>query len=170
MPDLLTHLLAAHAMRRVSEIRRSRLFAKRLIALFFLGAILPDLFNKPLTILFNYEWVYWLTMPTHTPIGCLFLCYVIVMLTPKNERSLFLGALLSGCGLHLGLDLLQKHISSGGYFWLFPFSWKTFQIPLFWPSQSIRFIPVLLLFVGLLEWKAIIRRRKGKSFFCNSVE
>ena len=158
MPDLLTHILAAQALRRLPEIRRGRLFTLRLAAFFLLGAILPDLLNRPFTIVTGQLWVSWLTMPTHTPAGCLLLCYLIAMLVPfQDERKSLFFSLLLGCGLHFGLDILQRHIGGGGYFWLFPFSWHRFQVPLFWPVNAICGIPFLLAAAVLLEW--ILRRR-----------
>ena len=157
----MTHLLAAHIARRVAEIGRIRLFALRLVAFFLIGTILPDLLNKPLTIMFHQEWVYWLTMPTHTPAGCLLLSYIIAMLIPfQAERSSLFFAMYLGCGSHWGLDLLQRHIG-GGYFWLFPFSWKTFEIPLFWSSETIMAIPFLLVVVIVLEWAGWLRVQNG---------
>jgi hypothetical protein len=159
MPDLLTHLLAAHAVRRLPEIKLGRLFDLRLVTFFLLGAILPDLLNRPFTIVTGQLWVSWLTMPTHTPVGCLLLCYIIAMLVPfqAERKSLFI-AMFLGCGLHFGLDILQRHIGGGGYFWLFPFSWQRFHVPLFWSSNAIYGIPFLLVLVVLLEW--FVQRRK----------
>jgi hypothetical protein len=159
LPDLATHLAGAHLARRLLELARGQESTGRQATLLYLGTILPDLISKPPTIVFSASWVYWLTMPTHTPLGTLLLCYLIALCLEEKERPLGLALLGAGAGLHYLLDLLQKHISSGSYFYFFPFSWKTFHIPLFWPSDSILAVPWLILAILLVEW--VGRGRRG---------
>ncbi len=150
MPDLLTHYTAAYFLTRSSAFSRFR-------SLFYLGTILPDIISRPIYILVPKLAVY--TVAMHTPVFLLFLSLFLTEFfqndIKKNARNyLFMGILL-----HLALDLLQKHLV-GGYFWFFPFSWKTFEIGLFWPEAPLQFAPVWVLLILLTEAIYYIRKRK----------
>lgn len=153
MPDLITHSAAAYF------VTRSR-FWQKFRTLFFLGTILPDLLSRPFYILFPK--LFKLTTAMHTPIFVLLFCLLLAQLF-KSQRKQALSALLAGSGLHFGLDLLQRHLI-GGYFWLFPFSWRTFEIGLFWPEDTVRLIPVWLSLIitseCILWWKNHRKRIK----------
>lgn len=158
MPDLATHLAATHLARRIVEATRGGQASGRQATLLYLGAILPDLFSKPPTILFSASWVYWLSMPTHTPLGTMLLCYLVAMQLEEKERPLGLALLGAGAALHYVMDLIQTHVSSGAYYYFFPLSWKTFHIPLFWPSDSVLAVPWLMGAVLLVEGAKFFRR------------
>lgn len=145
VPDLITHISAAHLLRRGYEARYGY-FTSKYMVLFYLGSILPDLIARPATILFPQTWILWLTMPAHSPIGCLIISYIIVLLCKENFRNICFKFLAFGCIIHFALDIMQKHVLNGSYYLLFPLSWFVFNIPLFWPSDSvIAVIPLLLL-------------------------
>jgi membrane-bound metal-dependent hydrolase YbcI (DUF457 family) len=151
MPDLLTHLAAAHIVRRTGEISRCRVYRSQDYTMFYLGSILPDLIVRPLSILFDNQSVYWFFSPTHFPLVLVLMSYVIVMFFKESSRKKFFLLLMLGNGLHCVLDVLQKNIALEGYYWFFPFSWKTFSLQLFWPSDSILAIPFLLVIIVVLE-------------------
>lgn len=151
MPDLFTHLAAAHIARRTVEIKRAVPSSQHSYTMFYLGTILPDIISRPPTILFQEQSVYWFVEQTHTPFALLFMSYLIVMFIKEKSRIKYFVILLYGIGLHCLLDLMQKHLASGTYYWFFPFSWETFNIPLFWPSDSILAIPFLLIVIGIYE-------------------
>ncbi len=151
MPDLLTHLAMAHIVRRTSEIAQHKIYIPQTYTMFYLGSILPDLIVRPFTMVFHSRGVYWFLSPTHLPLGLVLLCYIIAMCFHKSHRKKFFGLLMLGSGLHCFLDVLQKHLTSGDYHWFFPFSWKTFSLQLFWPSDSILALPFLLVIFIILE-------------------
>lgn len=150
MPDLLTHVLAGHFITRPKSYRE----------LFFVGLILPDLLGR-LPMVF-YKNSYWFVSPGHTPIGVLLGAYLITFLfEPAIRKTAFLN-LVVGASIHLLLDLFQRHITDA-YYWLFPFAWKSFEIPLFWPDQSLDALPYLLVAAGLfclLKRKLAARKRQ----------
>ena len=148
MPDLITHAAAAYFASRAKRFANHR-------AAFYLGTVLPDLISRPLYIIKPELFVY--AVAIHTPI---FLTVFSLLLAELFDEKLQRGVrifLLAGVGLHLFLDLLQRHIGSG-YFWFFPFSWKSFEIGFFWPETPLSLAP---LWIGLvLATEAIIRLRR----------
>ncbi len=89
------------------------------------------------------------------------LCLGAVFLFPREMRTSCLGWLLAGSGFHFLLDLLQKTVLAGNYYWFFPFSFERFQFGLFWPDESVFAIPLLLILA--LGAESIHRRRQGRS-------
>lgn len=152
MPDLLTHLAAAHLARRAYEITQQAICPPQTATMFYVGSILPDLLIKPLAIIASSQNVIWFLTPTHVPVGVALISYAVVMLLPEAARPRFFRLLLLGSVLHFGLDLLQKHLTAGAYYWFFPFSWWTFHLPLFWPSDSILGLPALGGLIIMAEW------------------
>ena len=148
MPDLVTHMAAAYFIVRSSRFRRYRIF-------FYLGTILPDLLSRPIHIL-RPQW-YFFSIAVHTPLFILVCCLLTAELFPSFRRRTVFGYLFVGVLLHFLLDLLQRHLGDG-YYWLFPFSWQTFEFGLFWPESSLAFIPLWAAIILLIEW-AFYRRR-----------
>ncbi|MDI6640418.1 MAG: zinc dependent phospholipase C family protein, partial [Methanocellales archaeon] len=111
-------------------------------SLIYLGTILPDVltrFNDFLMHDFN-----WFFTPLHTPLVMFLTCLLITYLFEENRRKMVFISLMIGSFLHLFLDVLQIHWVTT-YYLFYPFSWEKFEFGLFWPHQSIYFIPVLLL-------------------------
>ena len=146
MPDLLTHALVGYLTTRPRRYRE----------LFFVGLVLPDLLGR-LPMVF-YKKSYWFINPGHTPMGVLLGAYLMTFLFEARVRTVIFRNLLIGASIHLFLDMLQKHLTAA-YFWFFPFTWKTFEIPLFWPEQSIYAIPFVLAAIGVVQ---LIRRKLAK--------
>ncbi len=151
MPDLLTHYLSA----RILTVKSGT----RLISLFFMGTILPDVLSRVpsivIAILFGtYDChLGWFWAILHSPIVLILVCFLMTFFFEENLRKSVFRFLIFGVVLHLGLDMLQKTFTSGsGYLWFFPFSFKSFNIPLFWPDQSLYFIPVLLVILIFIWW------------------
>ncbi len=146
MPDLVTHTAAAYFLSRHRTFARFR-------ALFYLGTILPDILARPVHILMPSLYTY--SVAIHTPLFMvLFTLLFGELLHPSIKRSgmLYLSA---GILLHFILDLFQKHLATG-YFWLFPFSWSSFEIGLFWPEVPVSLIPLwcaLVLITEFILWK-----------------
>jgi hypothetical protein len=147
MPDLVTHLCSA-------QLARRGLFG-RFFPLFALGAILPDILSRPAHILFpaTYGFVH----PFHSPVVCILYCaFIALLFVPALRRASFT-CLLAGVALHLALDAFQKQLGPE-YLWLFPFSWRSGCIGLFWPEQALFFLPVTL---GVTAAVTAWRRRWG---------
>ncbi len=147
MPDLITHTAAAYFIIRSQRWQKYR-------TLFYLGAILPDILSRPFYILFPK--LFKLTTAVHTPIFVVIFCLLLSQLFEQSLRKAVFWALSIGSSLHFSMDLCQRHLI-GGYFWLFPFSWRTFEFGLFWPEDTVRLIPVWLGLIlaseGILWWK-----------------
>jgi len=150
MPDLLTHYTAAYFVSRSSAFSRFR-------AIFYLGTLLPDIISRPFYIFVPQLAVY--TVAMHTPVFIIFLCLFLTELFQSAVKVPVRKYLFGGVLLHFVLDLFQKHLVDG-YFWLFPFSWKSFEIGLFWPDAPLKFTPVWILLIFLTEYAYYIKKRK----------
>lgn len=147
MPDLVTHTFAAWLLVRPERWQRSRL-------LFFLGTLMPDLVSRPIYILMPRLGGY--TLAIHTPlfmIGCGLLAAEFMAEPLRRTARL---AITSGILLHFFLDAMQRHLTAG-YYWFFPFSWKSFELGWFWPEEMVGWVPlwlaVMVVVEGMLAWR-----------------
>lgn len=155
MPDLASHALIAYFV--------SLPFKKRYkVAVFLLGAILPDLFSESLFYFIRTNRQRWLSYPTHSPIYLFLLCLVISLLFEQSKRRVVFICLFAGSGLHIFLDGLQKHFDSN-LFWFFPFSWHSFSLGLFWPENTLFVVPFLTIALGIVLF---FKRNHGKRTIC----
>lgn len=158
MPDLITHCSVAYLFKWIFRDK---------LALFVLGTILPDLLTRGLFIIFPP--LVTLLQPMHTPFVLIFICYFLCLFFEEGIRKGVFIALLSGSCLHLFLDLFQIHIGKEEYLWFFPFSWKSYEIGLFWPEASVLTIPFWIILILVSErsfiWSTIrkpfCRRKEG---------
>lgn len=134
MPDGLFHIAAADLAGRC----RSRELPHLL-----LGAILPDLISRP-AARFLPRQLDWAVHALHAPavVALLALAYLLIAV-PEARRRRAGRALLLGAFTHYALDALQIEVRPG-YFWLFPFSWVSGNLGIFWPEQSLTGLPFLL--------------------------
>jgi len=148
MPDLITHVAAAHLLRRPFELKSHDSATVPMRVLFYLGTILPDILTRPWYILFpaTMEWTY----PLHTPAGMILVCSLLALFMAPSIRMKAYLHLLGGGALHFLLDACQKHLSNNE-FWFYPFSWRGFGFQLFWSGEVIPFIPYMILAVVLME-------------------
>ncbi len=151
MPDLLTHVATGYLARGAAP---KRLHPGVLI----LGVILPDIVTRPIYIV--WPDAYWFVKPLHTPLGLVLLSLAVSGLFVPRDRQRALINLLAGSGLHLALDLLQKHLV-GGYALLFPWTWKSWEIGLIWPEQTLWLLPVWLALCCLVFWRKKTGQRKA---------
>jgi len=152
MPDLITHIAGAYLAGRGMKIARGA-------ALFYLGAMLPDLITRPFHIL--YPRLLPATMGLHAPVPVFLACWLISLLFRIDQRRPVFWLLFSGSLLHFLMDTAQKHLT-GGYIWLFPFSGRQYSWGFIWPETSIRFLPITILIVlPFLAWN-IWRNRKAR--------
>ena len=148
MPDLVTHSAAAYFLSRHHSFDRYRV-------LFYLGTILPDILSRPIHIIFPQLYSY--TIAIHTPLFmAIFTLFFCEFFQPELRHIVakYLGA---GIVLHFFLDMFQKHLSDG-YYWFFPFSWKSFEIGMFWPETPVRLIPLWCVLV--LSTEVLLRAKR----------
>jgi len=144
MPDLVTHLSIAYLIKRWTTLLKYS-------TIFYVGAILPDLATRPFYILFPAT--FWAVLPLHAPIPLLCVCVLIAYLFDEKSRKGVFIYLASGTFLHLLLDFFQKHIEPE-FMPLFPFSWKAFELGLFWAEDSLYAIPLWIFLILLTEFIA----------------
>ena len=165
MPELVTHTLVTVFIRRSARAHYPVLL---------LGAVLPDLIHRGGSILL--DWVLkprlltpddipasWYLTPFNSPFGIVAVAYGLALLCEASIRRDVFRWLCIGIGSHFFLDRLQRILpghEAGGYPWLFPFSWYSNTIGLFWPEDSLYAIPGLVIVVFIWEWR--IRRRESK--------
>jgi len=151
MPDLATHVGLLYVFVRLFQPKLT-IFSRKpyLFVILCLGTILPDVLTRvPLVILARE--VFFFFAPLHTPVLLFLTCYLTSMLFEVNLRKSIFIILIFGAALHLFLDSLQKTIGDNGYPWFFPFSLKTFNFGLFWPTESIFFIPIILITIIVIH-------------------
>ncbi|UCC40167.1 MAG: hypothetical protein JSV96_01545 [Candidatus Aminicenantes bacterium] len=149
MPDLVTHFAAAYFLKIPHSWARFRVP-------FYLGALLPDLLARSLTIL--YAPAGRALYSLHTPFVSVIVCFLIVQFFEREVRAGVRTNLLMGVTLHFCLDIFQKHVT-GSYYWFFPFNWRTFNIGLIWPEDSLRIVPVLIIVMIAVEVTIQIQKR-----------
>ncbi len=150
MPDLVTHTAAAYFLSRSRRFEQVR-------ALFYLGALLPDLLARPIYILFPK--LFFFTVAIHTPAFMIIVTLLFSEFFPGKSRSAAATWLFAGIMLHFMLDFFQRHLLTG-YYWLFPFSWRSFELPLFWPETPVRFIPLWIALIAATEAALFLRKRR----------
>ena len=148
MPDLLTHLIIAQGCR--TAVRGDALTPWYLV-----GTVLPDILTRPFSIVLPR--LFWFFMPLHTPVGLFLVCTLISQFVPAPSRRSVFYNLLGGAALHLLLDILQAHIA-GSYYLLFPFSWWSFELALFWPEDSLYLLPLWVAGALWLSANALMHR------------
>lgn len=135
MPELVTHTVAAYLIRK-----RNIPTADLLIYLF--GAMLPDLLTRPFMIL--YPPIRYFVNVLHTPVALVLVIYLIAQYFEDSIRNKVMKLLALGTFTHLFLDLFQNSIQYRGYSWFFPFTFWDFRIGLFWPEDSVSYLPITL--------------------------
>ena len=142
MPDLITHLSISYFLNTPIKIFRYS-------ALFYAGAVLPDLASRAVSI--PYHPAEFALYPLHTPLGIVLLCLLLSFFFAEEGRKQVFVSLVAGASLHLFLDLFQKHLQPG-YALLFPFSWRAFEFGLFWPETIVSLVPLWILIIGVMEF------------------
>jgi len=148
MPDLITHSIFNHIVRRFYDIKKNHSPFSGVIIFFYLGTILPDILTRPVYIIFpeTHDYIIFL----HTPAAIFFFSLLLVQFLNDNIRKAAFINIIAGSYLHFILDALQKQVT-GNNFWLFPVSWHNFGYGLFWASQYLSFLPVSIFILIVLE-------------------
>ena len=162
MADLITHAAVGYLLHSVFPARW-----RWSAPVFVAGNVLPDLLSRlpslglrvvaevlPVPLAAIYLWE-----PLHMPAGMVLSSYAIALLSVAAGRRRVFWALLSGMGLHLGLDLLQDHLGVG-YMLLYPLSTDTYELGLIGSEATVPLAPVLAL-LALLRWRWL--RRAARS-------
>lgn len=140
MPDLITHSLFVYPAKKK--------WPKHILFL-LIGSILPDLLGRILGVFISDSTlVNWFQLTIHTPFSLLLFTYSLSFFFPEKERKTIFTFLIAGVFAHFFLDLFQKTFVLGNL-WFFPLSFKSFQIQLIWPDDTIVLIPVFL-FINLI--------------------
>jgi hypothetical protein len=126
--------------------------ARAHVAAFVAGTFLPDLFGRvPSWALSRIgrtvtpvdpTLIYWWDV-LHLPSGMVALAFTLAQLFPAALRRAVFWNLLGGMFLHLAVDLLQSHLSSG-YLLLWPFSTTGFELRWMGSEDSIFIVPLLV--------------------------
>ena len=153
MPDLVTHTAAAYLVSRSERFQRFRV-------LFYVGTILPDILSRPLYILWPDLFFY--TVAIHTPVFILLFTLLVGEFFQPALRQTVRLYLLAGIALHFLLDLFHRYLLTG-YYWLFPFSWSFCEIGLFWPETPVRFIPLWIAIIVMIELLSRLQKHKRKT-------
>lgn len=143
MPDWLSHILIALIIVELFNIKYKSLVV--------LGSLLPDLVTKFHLINIFRVFPQGLLDPFfvifHTPIMVFLLALIIAPFFRLNQK-LVIGLISLGWITHILSDLTNKHLLFGQSFLLFPFSWRQFEIGLFWPDQYyLVLIPLLIVYL-----------------------
>ncbi|MCD6115380.1 hypothetical protein J7K93_00050 [bacterium] len=158
MPDLITHSIFNHILGRAYNIKRNVNPFSGIVIFFYLGTILPDILTRPFYIVFpqTHDWIIFL----HTPVAIIFFSILLVQFLQEGIRTSAFVNLIAGSYLHFLLDSLQKQVT-GNNFWLFPFSWHNFGFGLFWASDYLRFLPLSLFILIVVELIIFLNNRKS---------
>lgn len=154
MPDLITHVLIGLIVCELFNIRRKSLVV--------LGSVLPDLILKTSLLGFFIDLpmkeMKWLLIPFHTTIG-LILVTIIIILFFRGEYILNFLLISLGWALHLAADLTNKELFINQLLLLYPFSWKSYELNIFWSNQY--WYPMIISLVVYLLI-ILIKRRFGR--------
>lgn len=148
MADLLSHVLIAHVVKRLSPWPRG-------VLAFAIGTTLPDVAGRvPRVVLNILDRTGEASLPPllgavwgvlHVPVPFVVLCTFLALLFPIQEQrvSLFRNLCLGGL-LHLAVDFLQVHIDGGSYPIFFPVSIKGYELGWVSTEASLDWIPWLV--------------------------
>ena len=113
MADLITHMACGLVVKGVTRGN----YTGALVA----GTVLPDLGARVPAMGFSALAKAGVSIPPevpyafevlHMPLGMILMCLLIALwFVPEQRPGIFLN-LVAGCGLHLGLDLLQDHLGA----------------------------------------------------------
>ena len=149
MPDCFTHVVFGLLLCEVFKIKHK--------SLVILGCLLPDIGNL-FNLVLNYKY-HWFLQPLGTPMGVILLSVSIGFLF-NIEYKRAVSLLLLGASSHLILDFATRRFGDGILF-LFPFSWKQYNLGnfgLFWPEQF--YLPLLFSILLLSVYKFRIRAQR----------
>ena len=159
MPDLVSHALGGYVFKKATGERLP------LLSLVLLGAILPDLVDKPLTLFFPTYQYY--IIASHSLPVLICICAILSIFLTRPAPKLVFFSLLVGCISHLALDALQYNLQGIYYPYLAPFSYVQLGFPLFLSENFLAFIGLfgsLVLAILILEKISANKKRWALEF------
>lgn len=155
MPDLMTHILIGLIICDIAGIKRK--------SLVLIGSILPDLLLKGIILspLLNLPFMdlKWLLVPLHNPAGLIFVTCIICLIFTKDHLRIY-GLIALGWASHLAADLTNKEIYMNQLMLLYPFSWKAFEMNIFWSNQFYYTIIIAALIYAAIRIVKHIRAKQ----------
>lgn len=148
MPDLLGHVAFARVVQALPPVQRATA-RPAVAALYYLGAVWPDLVTRSFHILVPplQPYVEVLHAPLLAPLWGVVLAAAFV----ESLRRPVFAALLYGMLGHVLIDRVQYSIGGGYQFW-FPLSFARVSDGLIWPEDSLVYVtPPLVLLALLIE-------------------
>lgn len=151
MPDWISHILLGLIIAEVFNVRKKSLVV--------LGSILPDIILKAyalsIIIPMKINFLFWFFYPLHTIAGITILSFLLTMAFKYDIKKTF-GLIFIGAASHILLDGTTRFMlyNIQGLF-LFPFSWKSYGIGIFYPEQY--WIAMVLLFGVYAVLRPILR-------------
>jgi hypothetical protein len=161
MADLITHTCAAVLWKAAT--------GRPHVATFVLGTCVPDFLGRvpsmALTVMrwklpWIPEWLVYLWVPFHVPVGVVVAAYALSFAFPEEGRRATFANLVGGGLLHIAVDLLQRHFGVG-YLLLFPFSFWDFELGWIGSEDTVRIVPLLLPLTAAAAWARWRRPRAG---------
>ncbi|MBI2899104.1 MAG: hypothetical protein HYY17_02900 [Planctomycetes bacterium] len=126
MADFVTHVAVANLCGKATGDDRAR-------AVLLVGTCLPDVLYKGL--LYAAGSATWTAEPSHSPLPLVALCFGAAMLFEEAFRPRAFVALLSGCYLHVLVDLGKDYMGQGVILWAFPFSMHRIELGWYRPQH-----------------------------------
>jgi len=165
VPDLLTHA-------GIAVFARFRAPRSALIW-FVAGSCLPDLASRlPGLALAMASWLLGISVPLsvleatglcHNPLPYLVLCPLVALCLPAQVRRVAFVNLVAGGLVHLALDTAQTHLN-GGYYLLYPFTLRRFELGWIEADASMVVLPYLAVgALAMLGWRFWRFKRSGRS-------
>jgi len=145
MPNWLVHLAVAWIIVEIFNLRRYR-------TVFLLGSVLPDakMFAMLLSPVIGITNSYALALPVHTPFGTTLAAVFAAALFNEKFKKIFI-LLLLGSITHFALDAtMYPYYGVGHYLLLYPFSWTQFGISMYYLTEYLTPVVVVLAVVGTL--------------------
>jgi hypothetical protein len=153
MPDAFAHFTITNCCLKQKNLKY--------LPEFLVGGLLPDLLGR-VPCYFIKKDLYWELAPFHSPVMLLSVCYGISMFfRDVKERKKVFHYLFSGSMLHVIVDLMQLQFGSRVYYYFFfPFSFRSIQIPLFKHVDDSMYLFPLFLVTDILLY---IKRKMKKA-------
>lgn len=170
MADLITHMASALLVKAITGKQHT----PALVA----GVVLPDLAGRVPVIVLGALINHGVPLPEllpfafgvlHMPLGMVPLTLLLALLFKDRERVVVWANLTAGCFLHLGVDVLQRHVGTG-YPLLFPFTQWHWELGWISSEATVPVAPVLavasvVLWLWRFRWRPAARDpdQKGTS-------
>ncbi len=157
MADLITHTCTAVLWKAAVGPGRD---GRTHLPTFLAGVCAPDLLSRVPSSALTFlrwklpgipEWSIYVWGPLHMPVGIVAGSFLLAYLFPQAQRPAALRALVGGGLLHLGVDLLQRHLGVG-YLLFYPFSTWDWEAAVIGSEDTVRALPLVLPLTLAAAW------------------